>query len=291
MNNDWRTELEQHPKVLEAWKLTGPKWRKLGVNKDFIQETSRLKYRLEKAFGTDPKSVRGFFRSYSLPTGSRIGKINKYIEDIANGDVRDVLQLYVRYVARFGVTMYLRKKRPHFRTKGQLPFGSRFHVSLSKGHLRPIGPFSGGPFVDYFEDETVQMPDAVSNFLKTASAKFVRIDDEDGSSVLTELEAFAYNWEGLTFILHKAEQPYIICLIGENADSKMWKSATRAVHALRRECYGEKAGKPADIRQLIKVSAQLRRAGSSKEKAINVGKTKNELSSQSSFTRMKGKLT
>ncbi len=291
MTSDWREDLEKDPRVIELQKMTRGKWKKLGKNKALVIETTRLKFRLEKAYEKDLKSVQAFFRHYSYPTGFQRREIRRHIRSIGHKSVRDVLQQYVKYVARFGVTMYMRKKKPHFRTSLLPPHGSKFHVTLSNGHLRPVRPFLGGTYVDYFEDEQVPMPEVLEKFVKDGPTKFVRIDDKDGSSVLTELESFAYNWEGLTFILHEAEQPYIICLIGENASSDIWKSAAPAVHALRRESYGEKAGKTGDIRQIIKVGAQLRKSGPSKAKAITVGKTENIGSSKSAFSRMKAKLT
>jgi hypothetical protein len=291
VTSDWREDLEKDPRVIKLRKSIWDKWRKLGRNKGLVLETTRLKLRLEKAYEKDPKSVNVFFRRYSCPTGSRRREIRRHIASILNKGVRDVLRLYIKYVARFGVTMYTRKKKPHFRTALLPPHGSKFHVALSNGHLRPARPFRGGRYTDYFEDKEVQMPEVLERYVQTGTTKFVRIDDKDSSSVLTELEAFAYHWEGLTFILHEAEQPYIICLIGENASSDMWKSAARAVHALRRECYGEKAGRTGNLRQILKVGAQLRQTGASKAKAITVGKTKNVDTSKSAFSRLKAKLT
>lgn len=110
--------------------------------------------------------------------------------------------------------------------------------------------------------------------------------------MLTEIESFAYHAEGLTFVLHHAEQPYIICLIGEKADSKIWRAAGSAVRGLQRGYYGRvNAGRPADIRQILKISAALRDPGLSKAKAIEVGKTENPWTSQSIFSSQKRKLT
>ncbi len=283
MASDWRKNLENDPRIVELRKLMWNKWRKLGKNPGVVFETLRLKSRLEKAYEKDPKAVKAFFVRYSFPTGSRILEIRRYIRKIGHKSIRDALQQYVKYVARFGVMMYIRKKKSHFRTAAIPPFGSQFHVALSRGQLRPVRPTPSGP---YIEDEKVEMPDALNGFVQA-----VRIDDEDGSSVLTQLEAFAYHREGLTFMIHDAEQPYIICLVGEDADSDMWKKAAKVSHALRRECYGEKAGRPGDIPHALRVAAQLRKSGASKSKSMSVGKYKNEESSQSAFSRMKAKLT
>jgi hypothetical protein len=113
-----------------------------------------------------------------------------------------------------------------------------------------------------------------------------------GSSVLTEIEAFAYHAEGLTFILHSAEQPYMVCLIGEKTSSETWRTAERTLHALQRQYYGRvNAGKPPDRKQILKVATALRKPGPSKEKAINLGKTDNPWTSQSAFSHLKNKLT
>jgi hypothetical protein len=291
VTTDWREDLEEDPRTVELRKLMWNKWRKLGKTPGLVFETLRLKSRLEKAYEKDPETVTAFFRRYSLPGGSRIREIRSHIRKIGHKSIRDVLERYVKYVARFGVMMYIRKKKPRFRTAAIPPFGATFHVALSRGYLQPVRYTTSRPRMNDFGDEKVQMPEALDDFVRAGTTKFVRIDDHDGSSVLNQLEAFAYHREGLTFMIHEAEQPYIICLVGEDADSKMWKKAAKVSHALRRECYGEKAGKPGDIRHALRVAAQLRKPGASKAKSMSVGKYKNEESSQSAFSRMKAKLT
>jgi hypothetical protein len=291
MTSDWRDDLEKDPRLVELRKLMWKKWRSLGKNSGFVVATIRLKSRLGKAYEKDPKSVKAFFRTYSFPTGSRVLEIGRRIEKIGSKSIQDALEQYVKYVARFGVMMYIRKKKPHFRTVAIPPYGSQFHVELSQGQLRPVRKDSGGSYINHFEDEKVQMPEVLHDFVQAGTTKFVRIDDKDGSSVLTQLEAFAYHREGLTFMIHDAEQPYIICLVGEDADSDMWKKAAKVSHALRREYYGEKAGRPGDARHALRVAAQLRKPGASKSKSMSVGTYKNEESSRSAFSRMKSKLT
>ena len=84
----------------------------------------------------------------------------------------------------------------------------------------------------------------LEKLIEVGKAKFVQIDDKDGSSVLTELEAFAYDADSLTFICHRAEQPYIICLVGEKVSSQLWREAAPAIHSLQRKYFGREGGGP-----------------------------------------------
>lgn len=290
MTSDWRTKLQKEPRVIELQRSMWAKWRVLARDKEFVLQTPKLKTRLERALAINAEVVKQFFRFYSLPTGKRLPKIQAYLRRIKEEEVRAALRHYIEYVARFGVMMYRRDKKPYFRTQALPSWGTKFHAKILRGHLRPVS--EAGPYIYQFEDDNVDVPAPLEKLTKTGKAKLVRIDDIDGSSVLTEVEAFAYHAEGLTFILHIAELPYIVCLIGEKTSGKTWRAAERTVHALQRQYYGRvNAGKPPDIRQILKVSAAQRKAGSSKEKAIKLGKTANTWSSQSDFSRIKRSVT
>ena len=291
MPDDWREELQQDPRAVELRSAIWGRWRILARDKEFVRWTMKLRRRLERAFASDPETVRQFFRSYSSPTGSRRLKIKAYLRGIEKEEVRVTLRSYAEYFARFRVRMYFRKKSPHFRTQLLLPWSNKFHAKILNGHLHPCTD-RGGPYIDQFETDKLEVPSPLEELIETGGAKFFRIDDKDGSSVLTEIEAFAYHAEGLTFILHRAEIPYLICLIGEKTSSKTWRAAERTLHVLQREYYSRvNAGVPADIKQILKVAAAARKSGSSKDKAITIGKTDNPWSNQSAFSRQKTKIT
>jgi hypothetical protein len=283
--------LQLDEKLVELRRILWKKWRILGHDKEFVMETAKLKRRLERAFSRDKESVTRFFNRYSCPTGTRLLKLTRYINTIKEKEVRSVLWRYVKYVARFGVVLYFRKKQPHFRTTALVPWGAKFRAAIVAGHLKPVTHIEG-PYIYEFEDDDLETPTALEQLVETGKSKFVRLDDKDGSSVLTEIESFAYHADGLTFILHHAEQPYIICLIGEKVLSTTLRAAARAIRGLQREYYGRvNAGRPPDIRQIVKISAALRNAGPSKAKAIDLGKTNNAETSQAIFSHYKKKLT
>ena len=247
MASGWRKEIENHPKfgkqVAQLRSETWQKLRRLGVDSKFVSETIKLKIRLQDALENEPEAVRDFFRSYSFPTGSRLGKIKHTIKGIECKNVRSTLRRYVKYTARFGVQMYLRKKQPHFRVSVLPPWGAKFHVKLLQGHFQPMTSQSG-PYIYEYESEEMNILEKLEKLIEVGKAKFVQIDDKDGSSVLTELEAFAYDADSLTFICHRAEQPYIICLVGEKVSSQLWREAAPAIHSLQRKYFGREGGGP-----------------------------------------------
>jgi hypothetical protein len=214
---DWRRELRRHPMVIEMERRMRTRRRGLEKDPQFLLETERLQSQFENALGQYPKSLGEFFRQFSYPIGARLGRLENFFTSPDNEPLKALLKRYVKYVARFGVVFRLRKGRPHFPWELQVPWGSKFHVRLVNEHFEPATGYPGGdaPYEDFFESERLEVLPVLQKHIASGKAKFVRIDDESLSSVLSKLEDFAYYAEGLTFVLHNAQQPYLLCLIGE----------------------------------------------------------------------------
>jgi len=143
-----------------------------------------------------------------------------------------------------------------------------------------------------FATEHVDVPLPLAEATKQRKAKFVRIDDGDGSSCLSILEQVTYFPEGLTFILHNAEQPYLMCLIGEKVSTALWRELGKTVSAMLRENFGRgTAGRPTDLSKLRKVEKLLKKPGPLKEKAFQLaGKAQNTATHQSYISRYRKKM-
>lgn len=270
---DWREQIRKDPRLKRVKRQLQIRKRLLEQDKIYVVETERLTRALEKAYKQNPKAVRLFFCQFSHPTPFQLPRIQEFIDGQKSKNLQRALKKYISYVARFSVVMILEKKKLHFRPIILPQGGSKFHVKLVSGHFEPVRPVSEeSAFSDFFESESVVVSDQLRKLIESGSAKFFRIDDACGSSVLSELESVAYYPEGITFVLHKAEQPYLFCLVGEKVSDHTWRRASKAVKAFQREYFERgKAGRPPNLKELKKGFALDRSPGPLKEKAASLG--------------------
>jgi hypothetical protein len=275
----------QEIKAIEA--ETAKIWKKLNRSKPFLVETEKLTRLLENALTRQPEYVRAFFRLFGYPTG-RPKAIRTFLSKAPDERTRNVLRTYPGYVARFGVVLKLRYKSPRFRAYPLPLWGSTFHVRIRGGKLLPVLPYPGGdePYVYFFESNPEGAPAFFQQLIKSGAGKLVEIDDEDGSSILTRLEVFAYAPDVITFVVHQAEQPYLFCLIGGSITNDIWRDAGKVVTAFQKKLAGRgKAGRPPDIKRLKTTHRLLRKKGPKKNVAVDVslGEDEKHFSSSQSY--------
>ncbi len=233
---------------------TNRKWKELRNSKFFLAETEKLTTLLEDALNRCPDYLKKFFRNFGYPAG-RLGSVRRFLIGAPDSNTRQTLESYLRYVGRFGVLLKRRNRTPRFEPYALIPWGSTFHVRIRRGQLEPIVPHpdSEEPYVYLFESDPKRVPKYLKKLIQSGQAKFVEIDDEDGSTILTRLELFAYYPEGITFVVHRAEQPYLICLVGEKVTNEIWRKANKAVTAFQNELVGKgRAGRPLDTKRFKK---------------------------------------
>lgn len=238
------------------------KWRELNNSKLFLIETEKLTKSLEESLARWPDYMKAFFRQFGYPTG-RLKAVRRVLAKAPDKKTREAINEYLRYVARFGVLLRLRKGTLKFKPNLLVPWGSTFHVRIKQGQFLPTVPYPGGdePYVYFFESDPTSAPQHFQGLIKAGVAKYVELDDEDDSSLFTRLESFAYHPEGITFVIHRAEQPYVFCLIGERVANEIWRNASKAVGAFQRADVGKgNAGRPADIKRL-KLALRMRERG------------------------------
>jgi hypothetical protein len=139
----------------------------------------------------------------------------------------------------------------------------------------------------YFETPDLQVPEAVEKLIGTRTAKFVQLEDISGSSVLSDLEGFAYYDRGIAFIVHRAECPYLFCLIGEKVSKQLLDQAAKGVTAFQQQYYGRgKAGRPRELMLRKKAIELLKQPGRKKEIASTLQAGVSLASRQSFLSRV-----
>jgi hypothetical protein len=149
-----------------------------------------------------------------------------------------------------------------FAVRGIVPRGEKFHVRVVEDHLEPAaGMPDDEPFVEYFSRNTLPVVPELQKAINEGAAKFVQIEDESFSTMLSELEEFAYDPNAITFIVHQAERPHLFCLMGERVTQPQLRDALPAVSAILRKHYNRgKAGRPRDRVREKKAQNLIRKA-------------------------------
>src|SRR5258708_7921496 len=106
----WLPELESNPKLIELSRRVAARKRELKNDKEFVIETAKLRTRLEWGLAHHPKYLRRFLHHFSDPVGPRLPELKDSINSIRSARLRRLLKEYVKYVARFGVVVRLRKE-------------------------------------------------------------------------------------------------------------------------------------------------------------------------------------
>jgi hypothetical protein len=256
----------------------------------FDHETERLRTEIQTAHSYNPQAIESFFERFPLPLFFHLEQARAFMKTLAPG-IQVVLEKYIRYSSRFGVYFVCRKQQ--FEVRYLPTNGWKFHVKQVDGHLEPLHPAPQDDDVaEYFESQELKVPPQIQRLIDSHQAKYVRIDDSSGCSVLNDLESFAYHPEGITLVLHGAERPYLLCLYGEKVSKELLDRAGTAVSAFQREHYERgKGGRPANLARRKKVRELLKQPGSIKDKAAQVETTENISSSQSFVSRVRKETT
>jgi hypothetical protein len=211
-------------------------------------ETEKLQERFEAAYLSKPQLVDTFLARFRFPTPFNQEKVQKFV-DKRTPKISDLFRRYIEYANRFGVFFRRKENQSTFECRILPPeFGWKFRANQSGGHLVPrVAVEEDEVATDYFEDVTLHITDAFEKLVRLRKAKFVQIDDVSGTSVLNEIENFAYFDSGVTFIEHNAERRYLFCLIGEKFNKRLWDEAGRGVTDFQKGFGRGKAGRPREL--------------------------------------------
>ena len=260
-----RSALGDDPRVRALRRRRWAHLRALAKDDAFRDETEAVRSDLNAAYGFDPATVDAFMRQFWYPSPAVYPKARQFVDRIPGSALRAALLRYLEYASRFGVYMVrrARKERTKFAVRGIVPRGEKFHVRVVEDHLEPAtGMPEGEPFVEYFSSDTLPVVPELQNVIDKGAARFVQIEDDLFSTILSELEEFAYSPDAITFIVHRAERPHVFCLIGERVTQPQLRAALPAVSAILRKHYNRgKAGRPRDRVREKKAQNLLRKPG------------------------------
>ena len=245
-----RRALGGDPRVRALRRRRWAHLRALANDDAFRDETEAVRSDLNSAYGFDPATVDAFMKRFWYPSPAVYLKARQFLHQIRGSALRAALFRYLEYASRFGVYMVrrARRERTKFAVRGIVPKGEKFHVRVVEDHLEPAaGMPEDEPFVEYFSRDTLPVVRELQNAIDEGAARFVQIEDDSFSTVLSELEEFAYDPDAITFIVHRAERPHLFCLMGERVTQPQLRDALPAVSAILRKYYDRgKAGRPRD---------------------------------------------
>lgn len=233
----------------------------------YIMWRGKVEKRLRQGYGADPATIKDFFKQFSFTSAMAMKKVKRYLKELKDKDLREVLTEYVKFATRFHVMFRLRTNPLRFKAIAWPQYGEKFHVRYVTArqtdgkfvgeHLEPasrsVPPTD--PYIDYFDDDRVVVSKTVQKLIKDKKATFIRIEDPRGGySILKNLEAFAYRPDGVTIIEHHAEHPYFICIFGEDAKKNpLIGQVGTALTEFQNKYYDRgRAGKHPDVEELKK---------------------------------------
>jgi hypothetical protein len=235
----------------------------------FVRETEELQEGFEAAYLSKRTTVDSFLSQFRLPSPFHKTRVQRFVDAIPP-QMAALLKRYVRYASRFDVCFVRRNNAFEWRLMPDS--GWKFRVNQRNSRLEAIGHVpEDSPLTDYFEAPTLQIPAAFQVLIDEKAAKFLQIDDVEGASVLDDIENFAYNSDGITFIVHNGEHPYLYCLVGEKATKALWDKAGKSITAFQRQFGRGKGGRPTTNVGLRKtIREALKQPGRKKEKAVRL---------------------
>jgi hypothetical protein len=180
----------------------------------FVKERDNLRKKLEKAYKLKKRAVESFFRRFPIQGQHNFQEVLAAIEALPR-EIQRAMKEHLTFASRFGVRFVLHNGQ--FSLRPQVTYGRKFLVKQVKGHLKAARAVPHGePALDYWEAPDLQVWARTQELIDKGKVKFVQVEDERGGySVLNELERVAYQRDGITVILHKAERPYLYFMLGE----------------------------------------------------------------------------
>jgi hypothetical protein len=260
-----QSALADDPRVCALRRRRWAHLRALAKDDAFRDATEAVRSDLNAAYGFDPVTVDAFMPQFWYPSPAVYLKARQFLERIQGSALRAALLRYHEYASRFGVYMVrrARKERTKFAVRGIAPRGEKFHVRVVEDHLEPAaGMPEDEPFVEYFSNDMLPVVPELQKPIGEGAARYVEIEDDSFSTILSELEEFAYSPDAITFIVHRAERRHLLCLVGEAVTQPQLRAVLPAVSAILRKHYNRgKAGRPRDRLREKKAQNLLRKPG------------------------------
>jgi hypothetical protein len=292
-----RRALQKDPRVViarEVEKQREVRQKALENDEQYVLMRAHLEREIVKAYSSHPAEISSFFRQFSLPSAFAMRNVKDELKKIADVRLRRILEDYIVFSNRFRVQFRLNGNTPSVKALVLGPPGKKFHVKLVGAHLEPVRnqPLPDEPYSDFFEVENFAVLPEIQELIDRGDATFVQIEDSDGYSLLKDLEGFAYKDDGVAFLLHRAEQPYLLCLFGEKANKQLLARAGKGLSAFQREFFQRgQGGRPRKMQKLKDALELEKKYGSTKSKAIDlVGDASKSKAGEVYLSKLRGKL-
>lgn len=266
----------------------------------FDDETRKLRQDFQVAYSHNPEPITSFLQRFGRPVFFNLQEALQQIAEFPPA-ISDLLRRYMKYSSRFGV--YFTRRENQFEWGVVPAVGRIFYAEQLNGRLKPSAQASAEAIFEHrFEDRQLKLPGEVQKLFdaknkkgeETAEAKeiqknvkYLKVKDVEGSSVLNDIESFAYH-QGVTLIHHEAERDYLYLLIGEGAKKELLDGVGKAVTEFQVKQLGRpKAGRHKNLPAREVLREALKGPGSMKEKAGKID-TRSKISSvQSQLSRIK----
>jgi len=266
---DWRDTLSTREKAkIEALEKAELQRRlELKRDKDYIYMSEGLKTALKRFRKERPVLVDAFFKNFGFFTPAKLKSSQEFLSRIKDANIRQFFLRYLNFAARFGAVWKL-KRRSGLVDNVTVPWGSKFLGRIANGKLLPTVPYSpDDAAIHLFEKPDLKALPQLERAIHEGRCAYVELEDTDGSSLLSQLEAFAYNQGVISFVMHRAEQPYILCFVGENVKPSAWRGAGKIVQELRKEYFRRvDAGRPPNMEKFQR-AMKLRDSSSTPKQA------------------------
>jgi hypothetical protein len=271
-----RRALEKDPRVVRAREVERQRivrQKALENDEQFVLMKANLERELVKAYSSHSAEISSFFHRFSLPSAFGMRNVKDELKNIADVNLRRLLEDYIIFSNRFRVQFMLNGNPPSIKALVLGPPGKKFHVKVVGAHLEPIRkqPLPDEPYSDFFEAENFAVLPEIQELIDRGDATFVQIEDSGDYSLLKDLESFAYKDDGVAFLFHRAEQPYLLCLFGEKANKQLLARAGKGISAFQREFFRRaQGGRPRNMEKLKNAMELETKSGSTKAKAIDL---------------------
>ena len=268
-------------------------------DENFLNESDKIRAQFEELIRASDAEFFAFLRRYGMITPLNAEEALRKALETANGTTRRALENYIEYALRFCMCVRLRRRklrdewiwRVEFYAMPR-PMCNRMKAKIGE-HIYPDveGRFiQGEECWPYFNAPDLHLSDDVKQRLEKSKARIVQMrDDLDYGNViniLRELEAWFYDPNSLTFLVHGRNPPVLLCLVGENVEKKPWRDTDTLITALQREYFHRKqGGRKKDRAQHAAVEKQALLPGPQKDKLSSLGYHGAQSSQQSSLSR------
>jgi Raf kinase inhibitor-like YbhB/YbcL family protein len=207
----------------------------------FKRERAQLDSDLKAAYAKNTRKVAAFFGRFSFTSPFTGQDVQNYLARVAQPQLRSLFERYVKFANGFRVELRLRSKPLEFEPIPWPSLGQKFHVKIVGNHLEPVTPglrSDDEPYRDSFESPNMKVLDEIQELIDKGQATFVQVEDGPSYSLLKDLELVVYKYNGIAFILHNTDPPFLACIFGEKMGKDLVADIGKSITEFQRKYLG-----------------------------------------------------